>query len=314
MNMITKANWPYNEVYAEKYDDIWRKGKSAFLGESNFNIEVTGRILKDASNWLDAGCGTGYFLSQFPGVKRAGFDLTPAMLDVAAKANPDAMFFKQHDLRVMNEEWKGKWDFVSTTGMPWCYLNTMDEIELCLKNLVSYVAPGGKLMLEPLDISDLLPIPFPQYYTEKDLPEHVPVITGVIWSLKENGVFHNNMIFPSIDHWIRWLSEYFLEVEILACGELSPPAFNPRRLFVCSKLRPRGDQSQTKIIDHPYIVTPDYKVKFVTKEEKQAYDQKRMQPPGLMDLPFSYLLSKFRPWTLKFWKTLYIVSREKMKG
>jgi len=192
----------------------------------------------------------------------------------------------------------------------------MNEMEQTVKNLAAYVASTGSLMLEPLDISDIIPIPgdFPHYYKESDFIEHVPVITGIVWSFKENGVFHYNMLFPSIDQWVRWLSEYFLTIEILPCKEVSPPVCMPRRMIICRDKRASGDLTATRVINQDFIVTDKMEVKFITAEEKAAIVKKRNTPPRIIDLPFSYLISKMKPWTRKFWQTIYIISKEKIRA
>ncbi|MHC5820258.1 MAG: methyltransferase domain-containing protein [Nostoc sp.] len=46
----------------------------------------------EGAKWLEVACGTGYFLSCFPEIERAGLDISPAMLKVAKQANPARIF------------------------------------------------------------------------------------------------------------------------------------------------------------------------------------------------------------------------------
>ncbi|MGB3641555.1 MAG: class I SAM-dependent methyltransferase, partial [Rivularia sp. (in: cyanobacteria)] len=81
----------YDEDYAQRYNK-----KFIFSDcHADFEEAVLRSLLNELGNeikWLDVACGTGYFLSRFPNIKRCGMDISPAMLDVARKDNPEVSF------------------------------------------------------------------------------------------------------------------------------------------------------------------------------------------------------------------------------
>src|SRR4051794_568056 len=123
----TRAGGPYDEYYASLYDSIWGKN-TIWKAEAKFHIQTIAELLKPDTKWLDAGCGTGFFLSQFPEVSRTGFDLSSAMLKEAQKANPSAEAFHQMNLMDDKPEWVNQWGLVTCTGQPWSYLPTLADI------------------------------------------------------------------------------------------------------------------------------------------------------------------------------------------
>jgi hypothetical protein len=59
--------------------------------------------------------------------RRAGVDLSTAMLARARAANPDARFFREDDIRHDVPEWHDAWDLVSSTGQAWGYVDFIGE-------------------------------------------------------------------------------------------------------------------------------------------------------------------------------------------
>ena len=83
-----------DEIIAVYDDDYARSYEEKFLlspetrADSEHELQLLRGFLASGVNWLDVACGTGYFLSHFPEVERAGCDLSPAMLRRARQANP----------------------------------------------------------------------------------------------------------------------------------------------------------------------------------------------------------------------------------
>src|SRR2546423_2406165 len=101
----------YDEEYAAHYNERLLLG-DAYKETTEFEVSLLQEMLQPAGNWLDVACGTGYMLSQFPGVKRGGLDLSPSMLELAMRANPDADFVLG-DFLDDRPEWRNSWDLVS---------------------------------------------------------------------------------------------------------------------------------------------------------------------------------------------------------
>lgn len=278
---------PYDPEYAEKYNEIWIENQ-LWAPEAKHHINTLKELITTETKWLDAGCGTGYFLSNFPGTVRAGFDLSESMLEQAKKANPDALFFKQANLAVEIPEWNNRWDLVTCTGQPWTYLSSLAEIGKAVKNLSGYVNESGKCLLPFFDLTDFTHNTIPIFNRESEIPDDHPYISGVIWNARDNGVSHEDMILPNMDQWIRWFSQYFTKIEVLRWPHDQPHLRIPRRVLLCSGKRLDRDLSEAIIIEHP-----------VPPSENQLHPTTQFK---ITDLPLSYFIQRFRPLTFNFWK------------
>jgi trans-aconitate methyltransferase len=138
----------YDEEYAATYNERFLLNKRQVV--SDHEIEIVKQLLVPGGRWLDVGCGTGYVLSRFPDVPRAGFDLAPAMLDLARKENPDALFIKEGDFLDDVPEWHGQWALVTCMWYAYCLVETMADVERVIKNLAHWTsAPCVILLYSP---------------------------------------------------------------------------------------------------------------------------------------------------------------------
>src|SRR5260370_39956298 len=78
----------YDANYAASYEEKFLFSNLT-KSDSDYEVELLRGFLASGATWLDAACGTGYFLKQFPEVEHAGFDLSPAMIARGRKANPE---------------------------------------------------------------------------------------------------------------------------------------------------------------------------------------------------------------------------------
>lgn len=275
----------YNEEYAKRYNDIWGDSEK-WNPLARQHIDTFRSLLNENTKWLDAGCGTGYFLSSFPEIERAGFDKSEPMLEQARQANP-GIELKKNDLRDRITEWEGKWDLVSCTGHPWTYLPLLSDIHTAVSHLAAYTNNEGKLFLTFFDITDFTENSLPQFYTSSAIPEDQFFVNGVVWSLNENGAEHKDMILPNFDQWIRWFSECFMRIEILHWN-CKPHLRISHRSFLCSIKRKQGDTEPSRIIEHP-VLEPSK----ISEHPVPDYNQQEI------NLPVS------KPWELRFWKRLF---------
>jgi len=242
----------YGPAQAARYEETWQLS-DVWRGESENHVTTIAGLLSEGDRWLDVGCGTGYFLSRFPGVSRAGIDLSPAMLDRARAHNPDALLFRVGDIAVDVPEWHGAWDLVTSTGQAWGYLPSMEDIEQAARNMVAWTAPGGTLLIQPSDIVDVT-----GHRIDYDFSGEPPVagavrVTGVLWSWFEHDAAHTDMLFPSLDVWVNWLVHDFEKVEIFHWPHDPPPPHLPiaPRVIVASGKWPQRSPTRAIVIAEP---------------------------------------------------------------
>lgn len=240
----------YGGSYAAGYEQTWQH-HGAWQAEARLYVQSLGEQIQDGTRWLDVGCGTGWFLGQFPGVARAGVDLSPDMLRQAKVNNPDALFFRQGDIRDDVPEWHDAWDLVSSTGQAWGYVDTIDEVEQVARNMARWTAPNGMLFVQPPDIADLTGCQIPYNFTGEAYPNDTAAITGIVWTYHDEGGIHANQVYPSLDVWVRWLAQWFRRVEVATWPHDPPSLRVPRKLVLASQKRLDGDTTPAEIVVHP---------------------------------------------------------------
>jgi SAM-dependent methyltransferase len=242
----------YGERYAEQYEQLWQHNP-VWAPEAAHYVQSLGEQIREGTRWLDVGCGTGWFLSQFPGVERGGIDLSPAMLAQARKNNPDALFLRQGDIRDDVPEWHDAWDLVSSTGQAWCYVDTMADIQRIAENMARWTAPNGVCMVGAADIFDIAGLVIPMH-----MPHEPPVtgsarITAAVWNFYDEAGVHEHMIWPSIDVWLGWLAPHFNRIDVVIWPHDPPYPYlhGGRRLVLASRKRRPGDDAPAEIVVHP---------------------------------------------------------------
>lgn len=206
----------YGADYARTYDKRFHLNERSRT-PSDHEIEILRQLLAPGGRWLDVACGTGYVLSRFPDVPRAGLDLSPSMLARARRANPDALFMRQGDFRDAFPEWNGRWDLVSCMWYAYGLVESMSEVQQVVQNLASWTADRGACFV-PLCDPELLNegVPIPYRHVEKSHYGGTLLITGVTWSwIEESGMRHENMIAPQVEHMVGMFQEHFASVELV---------------------------------------------------------------------------------------------------
>jgi len=134
----------YNDDYARSYNQKFLLN-DWFETDVKFEREIINKLLDEigeGATWLDVACGTGYFLSCFPHVKRAGIDISPAMLKLAKQANPNTLVV-QGDYRDKYPQWEGQWDLVSSMGWAYSYVKSLSELENLIENIANWTSNRG---------------------------------------------------------------------------------------------------------------------------------------------------------------------------
>ncbi|GGC48759.1 hypothetical protein GCM10011386_46250 [Parapedobacter defluvii] len=244
----------YDDKYAEAYDQKFLTDGFSKVS-SDYELDILKRLINKDSMWLDAGCGTGYFLSKFPGYNRAGLDISPGMLKEAKKRNPDALLFKEADFRIDIPEWREKWSVITSMWNPYSYLDSMGEFETMISNFIRWTQPGGNIFIPIADLEDLSPsLPLVPY--ERNLES---IYAGTIyltsytwtWIEKDGDNRHINMIAPHIEHVVHLMAPFFETIEIVRY----PPPFDGwvsrKAVLAKNKLSSSVENSnEAKIIRH----------------------------------------------------------------
>ncbi|MEG4353287.1 tetratricopeptide repeat protein [Microcoleus sp. LAD1_D3] len=210
----------YDEDYAKEYDQRFLINERSKI-DTDFEQETINQLLSEigeGSTWLDVACGTGYFLSCFPSVKRAGLDISPAMLKVARRVNPDALFV-QGDYRDERFQWKSKWDLVSCMWLAYGYVESLSELEKVIENFAEWTSEQGVCFVpfcEPAGLgTGELNLP----YSCNDLYNNDGFVQfeGVIWSWidERSGKQHFNMLAPQMEYMLALFKKYFQQVEFI---------------------------------------------------------------------------------------------------
>jgi SAM-dependent methyltransferase len=221
----------YDRDYGAIYDDSFILGDN-FRECAEFEVETIAGLSHSTENWLDVACGTGYFLSRFPSRERAGLDISPAMLEVARRANSGVPFYER-DFREDHAEWVDRWDLVSCMWYAYCYADSVAEVDTVVKNLASWTSQKGTLFLPVCD---------PNIICKTEIPSRPPpdsddgqlLISGVVWSWidEPSGRCHANLIAPTLNHMSQILETYFSEVELLQYPRFQADCLQARKAFI----------------------------------------------------------------------------------
>lgn len=205
----------YDEQYAELYDGRFLLGPG-FAECTTYEIGLLDALLKTARSWLDVACGTGYFLSQFPGIERCGLDISPGMLARARRANAEVTLV-EGDYRDDMPQWHGRWEVVSSMWYAYCYASSVRGVEKVVRNMIQWTAPGGTCFLPVCDPDVLSKTRLP-YRPPADSKDGRLEITAVIWNWIDEppGRQHIGLVAPLIQHMRELFMPFFGRVEVIA--------------------------------------------------------------------------------------------------
>jgi len=236
----------YDEIYAQEYNQKFLLNEKS-RQNTDFEEETIKKLLDEigkGATWLDVACGTGYFLSRFPNVERAGLDISPAMLKVAKQASPDALFV-QGDYRDQCPQWEGKWDLVTCMWWAYGYVESLSQLEIVVENLTDWTSERGICFLPicvPEDIgAGNIKLPYSQ-----DVAVYGGTIRfeGIIWSWTEDvEKRHLNLLAPQPEYMTALFEKYFGQVEII---KYSLPGGENRKAIV-ARFKKQKETSETKV-------------------------------------------------------------------
>lgn len=223
----------YDQAYADSYDDQFLLSK-AWGPKAEMEHDFLARILREDDRWLDVACGTGYFLSLFPQLERAGLDLSPAMLEAARRANPGVPFFAG-DFRDPRPDWQDKWSLVTCMWYAYSLVESMADIKRLVANLAAWTSEDGRCFVPLFNPEKVCKVRIP--YCEPDYFGGPFYITGVTWTwIGPEGKVHENLVSPQVEHMQEMFSEHFSTVEVISYARNQ--AFPFKGIFASEKKSP----------------------------------------------------------------------------
>lgn len=202
----------YDARYALTYDERFLHGEPWKDVLSQYMEEVLRAVMPPGGPWLDVCCGTGWHLSRFPDVERAGLDISSAMLEVAARRNPDIPLLQGSFLQD-RAEWNSRWELVTNLWYGYQHVSSMRDLEDVIARHASWVSPTGTLLVHVGDSDDL--------YPHTSIPWESPVLGGsvfinaILWSWREaDGTWHEDLVAPRLPRMINMIARYFDHVEV----------------------------------------------------------------------------------------------------
>lgn len=203
----------YDDEYAAAYDGRFLL-PSYTRASTEFELQLLGQELTGDGAWLDLGCGTGYFLSRFPDVRRAGVDISPAMLRVARERNPGVDFYER-DFRDAAPDWNRAWTVVSCMWSAHAYVDTIDDVGAVVSNMIEWTAEGGSLFIPLIDLT-AMGRPSHSYREATRNFSGETRVHGVIWSWIDGdaGKLHSKLISAHVDQFIEWLEPHFDHIRV----------------------------------------------------------------------------------------------------
>ena len=208
----------YDQSYADSYDATFRKSPLA-ASMTTSEKKILTALLEKGGPWLDVGCGTGYLLAQFPEVERVGLDLSPAMLAKAKTANPTAHFI-QGSFLDPRPEWAAKFRVVTSMWYAYALVDSIREVESAINHMADWTSDDGIFFIPVGD-----PHAFAQFPVEQQWPlgNNAKVkITGLSWDFIEEGKYHRNVIYPTLEVMQEMLAKRFNKVTFISYDS---PAF-----------------------------------------------------------------------------------------
>jgi SAM-dependent methyltransferase len=223
----TEIEQLYDDRYAREYEAKFLLS-DATRRDADFEETVLRGLLASAPNWLDVACGTGYFLSKAPGVVRTGLDVSPAMLELARNANPDASF-RQGDFRDAIPEWRDRWGLVSCMWYAYGLVDSLREVRVVFGNLAAWTSPEGTCFVPIVDARQVAQVDLPRQVTNP-FPGQTQ-IDAVVWSYVEGGgeKVHAHMIAPQLEVLLEMFATHFADVSLVRY----PPPFPGKREEDC---------------------------------------------------------------------------------
>lgn len=192
----------YDEQYADSYNRTFRDGPIAAPMTKN-EKKILKLLLGKGGPWLDVGCGTGYFLAQFPHIERTGLDLSPAMLTQARAANRTANFIEGNFLDP-RPDLNGRFRLVTCMWYAYALVDSIREIERAIDNMADWTSNTGYLFVPVCD-----PRAFGSFPERQPWWDSAEVqVTAVVWNYTDTHQ-HRHLVSPTLETMREMLRKRF---------------------------------------------------------------------------------------------------------
>ena len=210
----------YDRSYAAEYDEKFMTSSLSWP-DVRHELELLRGLLEPADSWLDVACATGFYMRWFPQARRTGFDIAPAMVEIARSSNPGAKVIEANFLDERTD-WIGKFDLVSCMWYAYCLVDTIAELLRLIENLSTWTSSGGRCFLPLADPELIAGQALPYRLSSGGWPGAV-TLDGILWSYSEHDgeKVHSNLVAPHPDFMVESFEKYFEDVTLIRY----PPAF-----------------------------------------------------------------------------------------
>jgi SAM-dependent methyltransferase len=231
----------YDDEYAASYEDKFLLSPLT-IADSEYELELLRSFLNPGVAWLDVACGTGYFLRHFPEIRRAGIDLSPAMLRRAEAVNP-SIEFKLHDFCEPIPAWSDRWGLVSCMWYAYGLVDTVRDLLRLIENLAAWTNPEGTCFVPLADPRMITGVDLP-YEPKSPFPGKV-TITGILWSYTEDDghKVHTQQVAPNIEFMVEQFEIFFESVAVIRYPPASPSELGRPAIVATRKRAATGDSA-----------------------------------------------------------------------
>ena len=196
----------YGRHYSQDYATLFIE-HPYWAPKLQFNVAALSRLLKPLGNWVDACCGQGWHLAQFPHHQRMGIDLSTAQLDRARALNPGVQFI-QADLAEYEFPQDQRFDVVSSFWSSYSYLADEDAIRAVVEKLIRWTAPDGTLYLELTSPEMLREFNESEFAADTGSRVTLQSSDGVRWLFEDPGGLHG-LVSPPLDFFTDLIEPHF---------------------------------------------------------------------------------------------------------
>ena len=144
----------YSDIFCKVYNEFgWNYYPEAFGQQLLAWLEEQNIAVKSA---MDLACGTGILceLLHEKGIKAAGMDFSPGMIDIARKSNPDIPYDVADMITYCPER---KFDLVTCTGDALNHILNPEDVETIFGNVFWYLNSGGYFIFDILNEEEANP-------------------------------------------------------------------------------------------------------------------------------------------------------------